>query len=35
VKKDFGFEPDFEKGKHFLEENDGAVPAQESSLIVR
>jgi K(+)-stimulated pyrophosphate-energized sodium pump len=24
VKKDFGFEPDFEKAKHFLEENDGA-----------
>lgn len=24
VKKDFGFEPDFEKGKHYLEENDGA-----------
>jgi K(+)-stimulated pyrophosphate-energized sodium pump len=24
VKKDFGFEPDFEKGKEFLEENDGA-----------
>ncbi len=24
IKKDFGFEPDFEKGKHFLEENDGA-----------
>jgi K(+)-stimulated pyrophosphate-energized sodium pump len=24
VKKDFGFEPDFEKGKQFLEENDGA-----------
>jgi K(+)-stimulated pyrophosphate-energized sodium pump len=24
VKKDFGFEPQFEKGKHFLEENDGA-----------
>src|SRR5712692_4279265 len=24
VKKDFGFEPNFEKGKHFLEENDGA-----------
>ena len=24
IKKDFGFEPNFEKGKHFLEENDGA-----------
>jgi K(+)-stimulated pyrophosphate-energized sodium pump len=24
VKKDFGFEPDFEKSKEFLEENDGA-----------
>jgi K(+)-stimulated pyrophosphate-energized sodium pump len=24
VKKDFGFEPQFEKAKHFLEENDGA-----------
>ncbi len=24
VKKDFGFEPKFEKAKHFLEENDGA-----------
>ena len=24
VKKDFGFEPNFEKGKQFLEENDGA-----------
>ncbi|MSP26817.1 MAG: sodium-translocating pyrophosphatase [Myxococcales bacterium] len=24
IKRDFGFEPDFEKGKHFLEENDGA-----------
>jgi K(+)-stimulated pyrophosphate-energized sodium pump len=24
VKKDFGFEPDFEKGKQYLEENDGA-----------
>ena len=24
VQKDFGFEPDFEKGKQFLEENDGA-----------
>ena len=24
VKKDFGFEPNFEKSKHFLEENDGA-----------
>jgi K(+)-stimulated pyrophosphate-energized sodium pump len=24
IKKDFGFEPDFEKAKHFLEENDGA-----------
>jgi K(+)-stimulated pyrophosphate-energized sodium pump len=24
VKKDFGFDVDFEKGKHFLEENDGA-----------
>jgi K(+)-stimulated pyrophosphate-energized sodium pump len=24
VKKEFGFEPDFEKGKEFLEENDGA-----------
>src|SRR5512146_545272 len=24
VKKDFGFTPDFEKGKEFLEENDGA-----------
>jgi K(+)-stimulated pyrophosphate-energized sodium pump len=24
VKKDFGFVPDFEKGKEFLEENDGA-----------
>jgi K(+)-stimulated pyrophosphate-energized sodium pump len=24
VKKDFGFDPDFEKGKTFLEENDGA-----------
>lgn len=24
VKKDFGFEPSFEKGKEFLEENDGA-----------
>ncbi len=24
VKKDFGFTPDFEKGKHFLEDNDGA-----------
>ncbi|MGD0835676.1 MAG: sodium-translocating pyrophosphatase [Polyangia bacterium] len=24
IKKDFGFEPDFEKGKRLLEENDGA-----------
>ncbi|MBX3357599.1 MAG: sodium-translocating pyrophosphatase [Phycisphaeraceae bacterium] len=24
IKKDFGFEPDFEKSKEFLEENDGA-----------
>jgi K(+)-stimulated pyrophosphate-energized sodium pump len=24
IKKDFGFTPNFEKGKHFLEENDGA-----------
>jgi Na+/H+-translocating membrane pyrophosphatase len=24
IKKDFGFEPQFEKGKEFLEENDGA-----------
>ncbi|HYS11456.1 MAG TPA: sodium-translocating pyrophosphatase [Myxococcales bacterium] len=24
VKRDFGFEPSFEKAKHFLEENDGA-----------
>lgn len=24
IKKDFGFEPNFEKGKQFLEENDGA-----------
>lgn len=24
VEKDFGFKPDFEKGKHYLEENDGA-----------
>jgi K(+)-stimulated pyrophosphate-energized sodium pump len=24
IKREFGFEPDFEKGKHFLEENDGA-----------
>ena len=24
IKKDFGFEPDFEKAKMFLEENDGA-----------
>ncbi|MBK7404601.1 MAG: sodium-translocating pyrophosphatase [Phycisphaerales bacterium] len=24
IKKDFGFSPDFEKGKDFLEENDGA-----------
>jgi K(+)-stimulated pyrophosphate-energized sodium pump len=24
VKRDFGFDPDFEKGKAFLEENDGA-----------
>lgn len=24
IKRDFGFEPDFEKGKGFLEENDGA-----------
>src|SRR4051812_33718114 len=24
IKKEFGFDPDFEKGKHFLEENDGA-----------
>jgi K(+)-stimulated pyrophosphate-energized sodium pump len=24
IKKDFGFEPNFEKGKEFLEENDGA-----------
>jgi K(+)-stimulated pyrophosphate-energized sodium pump len=24
VKKEFGFEPNFEKAKHFLEENDGA-----------
>jgi K(+)-stimulated pyrophosphate-energized sodium pump len=24
VKSQFGFDPDFEKGKHFLEENDGA-----------
>jgi K(+)-stimulated pyrophosphate-energized sodium pump len=24
IKKDFGFEPDFERAKHFLEENDGA-----------
>ncbi len=23
-KKDFGFKPDFERAKHFLEENDGA-----------
>src|SRR5262249_13097473 len=25
VKKEFGFEPDFDRAKHFLEENDGAV----------
>jgi K(+)-stimulated pyrophosphate-energized sodium pump len=24
IKSEFGFEPDFEKGKHFLEDNDGA-----------
>ncbi len=24
IKKDFGFSPDFDKAKHFLEENDGA-----------
>ena len=24
IKRDFGFVPDFEKGKHFLEDNDGA-----------
>jgi K(+)-stimulated pyrophosphate-energized sodium pump len=24
IEKDFGFKPDFEKGKHYLEENDGA-----------
>jgi K(+)-stimulated pyrophosphate-energized sodium pump len=24
IEKDFGFKPDFEKAKHFLEENDGA-----------
>ncbi len=24
IKRDFGFTPDFEKGKHYLEENDGA-----------
>jgi K(+)-stimulated pyrophosphate-energized sodium pump len=24
IKKEFGFEPDFERAKHFLEENDGA-----------
>jgi K(+)-stimulated pyrophosphate-energized sodium pump len=24
IKRDFGFDPDFELGKHFLEENDGA-----------
>jgi K(+)-stimulated pyrophosphate-energized sodium pump len=24
INKEFGFDPDFEKGKHFLEENDGA-----------
>ena len=24
IKKDFGFEPEFERGKHYLEENDGA-----------
>ncbi|MCK6477240.1 MAG: sodium-translocating pyrophosphatase, partial [Phycisphaerales bacterium] len=24
IKRDFGFEPDFERGKEFLEENDGA-----------
>ena len=24
IKKDFGFEPAFERAKHFLEENDGA-----------
>ena len=24
IKKDFGFDVQFEKGKHFLEENDGA-----------
>ena len=24
IKKDFGFTPNFEKAKHFLEENDGA-----------
>src|SRR5262245_52419750 len=24
IKKDFGFEPNFEKAKHYLEENDGA-----------
>ena len=24
IQKDFGFRPDFEKGKQFLEENDGA-----------
>ncbi len=24
IEKDFGFKPNFEKGKHFLEENDGA-----------
>src|SRR6185369_12664412 len=24
IEKQFGFKPDFEKGKHFLEDNDGA-----------
>ncbi len=24
IEKDFGFKPDFEKGKHYLEANDGA-----------
>jgi K(+)-stimulated pyrophosphate-energized sodium pump len=24
IKEEFGFDPDFEKGKHFLEDNDGA-----------
>src|SRR5207253_2867458 len=24
ISREFGFEPDFEKGKHFLEDNDGA-----------